>query len=181
MVMLVAAVFAAALAGAEPPPSNWPAAGERVRLTTLTSPGEQNGVVVETDAESLTVSLGVGKPPVRVPLGSVKRLEVARGRRTAVKEGAIGGGVLGTVLGVLAVTGLSQALCEGGADCTASGEGYLVGAGIFGVGGAGLGALIGLAIKKDRWERVPVGRVRVGWEPARGGVGVQVSLAWKGR
>ena len=62
-----------------------------------------------------------------------------------------------------------------------SAEGYLVGVGIFGAAGAGVGALTGLAIKKDRWVRVPVDRVRVGIRAVPAGAGVQVSLRWGGR
>jgi hypothetical protein len=182
MLTLPAAVLAAAaVAGANAAPSGLPVAGEKVRVTTLAGRSREKGVVVQTDAESLTVSLGSGQSPVRIPLASIERLEVARGRRTTAREGAAYGGLVGAVLGGLAVAGLAEALCDYGSDCSASAEGYLVGAGIFGAAGAGVGALTGLAIKTDRWERLPVDRVRVGIRPAPGGASAQVSLAWGGR
>src|SRR5688572_25391774 len=181
--VLMAAGFltAAAVARAEPGPSGWPDPGERVRLTTHKSEDREKGVVVATDAESLTVSLGSGKPPVRFAIASLERLEVARGRRSAAKEGAITGGILGGAFGVFAISVVSAVLCDNASGCDASAGAYLAGTGIFGAGGAGLGALVGLAIKKDRWERVPMSRVRVGLQPVRGGAGVGVSIAWGGR
>jgi len=178
MLMLPAAVLAAAAVAVTPvPPSNRVAAGEKVRVAT-TSLGDKTGVVVAADAESVTVSVGAGKAPVRIPLASVKRLEVARGRRTAVKEGAITGGLVGGALGALAVLYLSHALCEGGSDCNAEVGAYGIGVGIFGAGGAGLGALTGLAIKTDKWVRVPVSDLRVAVGPVADGAGVKVSLGW---
>ena len=182
MLTLPAAVLAAAaVAGANAAPSGWPITGEKVRVTTLAGRSREMGVIVQTDAESLTVSLGSGQSPVRIPLASIERLEVARGRRTTARAGACYGGLVGAVLGGLAVAGLGEALCENASDCGASAEGYLVGVGIFGAAGAGVGALTGLAIKTDRWERLPVDRVRVGIRPAPGGASVQVSLAWGAR
>lgn len=181
MLTLPAAVLAAAVAAANAAPSGWPATGEKVRVTTLTGRSLEKGVVVHTDAEFLTVSLGSGQSPVRIPLASIERLEVARGRRTAAKEGALWGVVVGAVLGGLAVAGIGEALCENATNCGASAEGYLVGVGIFGAAGAGVGALTGLAIKKDRWVRVPVDRVRVEIRPVPAGAGVQGSLRWGGR
>ena len=189
MVTLAAAVLAAAVAAADRPPSGMiatdtrasgmVAAGEKVRVTATGSGlDDETGVVVDADAQSVTVSLGPGKPPVRIPLSSIKRLDVARGRRTAAKEGAISGGILGLVLGVLAVHTVSHALCENATDCDASPQGYGIGAGVFAAGGAGLGALVGLAIKTDRWERVPVDRLRVAIGPVPAGAGVQFSLGW---
>ena len=179
MVTLAAAVLAAAaVAVADTPPSAVVAIGEKVRVTTRTGRDDRTGVVMAADAQSLTVSLGSGKPPVRIPLASVRKLEVARGRRTAVKEGAISGGLVGLVLGVLAVHTVSHALCENATDCDASPQGYGIGAGAFAAGGAGLGALVGLAIKTDRWETVPVDRVGVAIGPVPAGAGVQVSVGW---
>lgn len=183
MLTLPAAVLAAAaVVGGDAAPFGWPIAGEKVRVTTLAGRSREKGVVVQTDAETLTVSLGSGQPPVRIPLASVERLEVARGRRTTAREGALVGGLAGGVLAGLAVGGLMQALCENGSDCSGeTARASLVGAAIVGTAGAGAGALIGLVIKTDRWERLPVNRVRVGIRPAPAGASVQVSLAWGGR
>jgi hypothetical protein len=180
MLTLPAVVLAAAAAtaGADAAPSGWPATGEKIRVTTLRGRGRQTGVVVQTDAGFLTVSLGSGRSPVRIPVASIERLEVARGRRTAAKEGAQWGGLVGAVLGGLAVNALGAALCENARGCGASAEAHLVGVGLFGTAGAGVGALTGLAIKTDRWERVPVDRIRVGMTPVPAGAGIQVSLGW---
>ena len=178
MVTFAAAVLAAAVAGADVQPSEWPTTGDKVRVTARTGVDDKTGVVVQADAQSLTVSLGFKKPPVRIPLASIQRLEVARGRRTAAKEGAISGGIVGVVLGVAAVYVASHALCEYDTDCDASPQAYGLGIAAFAAGGAGLGALVGLAIKTDRWERVPVDRLRVAIRPVPAGAGVQLSLGW---
>ncbi len=50
---------------------------------------------------------------------------------------------------------------------------------IFGGAGAGLGALVGLLIKTDRWEEVPLNRFRVSFAPQRDGrfaLGASVSF-----
>src|SRR5512145_1698066 len=124
MPTLAAAVLAAAVAAAAPEaaPSGWPVAGEKVRVTTFTGPRVQSGVVLQTDAQALTVSLGAGRPPVRIPLAAIERIDVARGRRTAVKQCAVVGGVAGAVLGAVAVAGLGRALCENAHNCGASAE-----------------------------------------------------------
>ena len=181
MLTIAAAALAAAVATGNAAPFASPGAGEKVRVTTLRGRNLQTGVVVESDAEFLTVSLGSGRSPVRIPLGSIERLEVARGRRMAAKEGALWGGVVGAVLGGLAAAGIGEAMCENATNCGTSAEGYLVGIGIFGAAGAGVGALTGLAFKTDRWVRVPIDRVRVGIKPVPSGAGVQVSLRWRGR
>ena len=121
-------------------PAEWPLSGETVRVTTFTGPTSVKGVLLQTEAAVLTVSLGAGKPPVRIPLASIERLEVVRGRRATVKEGAIVGGLAGAALGVAAMASLGYALCEGASSCGTSTEGYLVGVGIFGTAGAGVGA-----------------------------------------
>ena len=178
MLMLSAAVLAAAaVAVPDAPAFDRVATGEKVRVVS-TGLGDHTGVVLGTDAESVTVSVGPGKPPVRIPIASIKRLDVARGRRSAAKEGAITGSLIGGALGIVAVHYLSQALCEGGSDCDASLEGYGIGFGMFAAGGAGLGALTGLAIKTDKWVRVPVSDLRVAVSPVPKGAGVQVSLGW---
>jgi hypothetical protein len=183
MLTLAAAVLAtAAVTGGDAAPSGWPVAGEKVRVTTLAGRSREQGVVVRTDAEFLIVALGREQAPVRIPLASVERIEVARGRRSVAKEGALVGGVTGAILGGVAVAALSEALCESPSGCGgATAQASLLGAGLFGAGGAGVGALIGLAIKTDRWERVPVDRVRLGFQPTPAGAGLQVSLAWGGR
>ena len=182
MLTLPAAVLAgAAVAAVNAAPTGFPVTGENVRVTTREGGSRQKGVVVLTDADVLTLSLGPGRPPVRIPVASIERLEVARGRRTMAGEGAVVGGFAGAVLGGVAAVALGRALCENASGCGPSAEGVLAGVGLVGAAGAAVGALTGLAIKTDRWERVPVDRVRVNISPAPAGASVQVSLAWGGR
>ena len=52
-------------------------------------------------------------------------------------------------------------------------------AGVFGIVGAGVGAIIGGIIRTDRWEKVPVDRIRLGFAPQRdGGAVISASLAF---
>ena len=48
------------------------------------------------------------------------------------------------------------------------GFGLIGGAGL-GALGAGIGAIVGALIKTDRWEEVPLDRLRVSFVPQRGG------------
>jgi hypothetical protein len=112
-------------------------------------------------------------------LASIDRLEVARGQRSAAREGALIGGAIGATLGGLAAAFFSALACDiPGGGCESSVEPYLVLAGGGAAAGAGLGALAGLTVRKERWEPVRLDRVRVGIAPARGGTGLQLTARW---
>jgi len=128
-----------------------------------------------------TVALTTAGSPSRHALNAVRRLEVSRGRRSYWLVGAgagllVGGGVTYAVLH----TGGSTALCDRSAnqDAIGSGECLALTAGGALVG-AGLGALVGSLIRTERWERVPLDRLRVGLGPApRPGMSLAVALAF---
>jgi hypothetical protein len=101
-----------------------------------------------------------------VPLRSIERLEVSRGKRPAVLEGLVIGAVTGAVHGSLA---------GGGSSGARSGPAVMVA-----LMGAGMGSVIGLLVWKDRWERVDIQRrprVGLGLVPGPGpAAGLRVSF-----
>ena len=101
---------------------------------------------------------------------SVKRLEVVRGRKSNAAMGAGIGLVVGFVAG--AVFGYaSYEECEGWCMFAPAGpeETAMFGAALFGFGGIVVGALIGASSKTDRWQEVPLDRLRVSLGPQRDG------------
>jgi hypothetical protein len=99
----------------------------------------------------------------RVPLASVARLEAYAGRRSHWLLGAgigfaVGAGATYLVLNPPGAS--STALCDQSANQDAIGTGACVGlTALGGVAGAGLGALVGMFIKSDKWTDVS----REGW------------------
>ncbi len=146
-------------------------AGDKVRVTTDKERVVGYLTAIEGDQLTLDASLVL-------PLASVTRLEVSRGQKSMAGRGALIGAGAGAVAGV--VTGL--------AVCAASSCGFeadLTGvvALVLGAGGAlvgaGIGALIGSFIKTDRWETVPLDRIRVSLTTiAPGSLGATVRVRW---
>jgi hypothetical protein len=103
---------------------------------------------------------------VTCALGAVSRLDVARGRRSNWSRGAFLGGFVGALAGV----GVGAAWSTGcrGFPCPDSEEVLFMGGGGL-VAGALLGAGIGALVKTDRWEEVPLDRLRVSFAPKRHG------------
>jgi len=116
---------------------------------------------------------------VRYPLPLVTRIEVSRGRRSDPWPSAGIGVLLAAVAG--GVVGYDKCYSnEPGwgpdpdpPDCTAL---YVLGAG---VAGGVLGWAIGdKLIKTERWEEVPLDRLRVSLVPRRDGFGLRASIAF---
>jgi hypothetical protein len=122
---------------------------------------EADSLVVETKGHTLTV-----------PLDSVTKLDVVRGQKSRAGAGAlIGlfvGGVAGAFIGSASekdcAQGLFSGLCSGFSGMATAGGAT---AGI--LGGLVAWALIGRLIKTDRWQEVPLDRLRVSLGPQRDG------------
>ncbi len=121
------------------------------------------GFVVSLDRDTLVLNVEGRAAPLMIPLVSVGVLEVHRGRKSRIGRGALIG--LGVGVAVGGVSGFG--LCE--MDETKSGcefhehiFGSLISGALFGLLGGGFGALIGVAVRTDRWEAVPLERIRVG-------------------
>lgn len=138
--------------------------GSRVRLS-LTGPGEKQltGTVASVGGESLSLLRGNGRDTTVVPLRSISRLELSRGRRSA-GGGALVGGAIGAGLGAVGTLVWVASSCfksgtSTGGNCPTGGTA----AGII-LGGGAAGALVGVLIRPERW-------VRVGWTGLRASVG----------
>ncbi|MDH3457542.1 MAG: hypothetical protein OER90_11955 [Gemmatimonadota bacterium] len=149
--------------------------GQRVHVTVPTLGIKKQAATFEALRGDVLVV--VADSAMNCPLSSVSRLEVSRGRKSnAVKGLAIGsvaGVVVGAVLGVVASTGSGETLCYWGTvECGASG------AAAFGVFGGLVGLGIGALSKTERWEEVPLDRLRVSIVPQRDGFGIGASIAF---
>ncbi len=151
--------------------------GERVRVTRLPicpppyicvgGPGLQSaGTFVAWKADALIMESNGNV--LALPLDSVTKLEVSWGRKTNTGKGAGIGFLLGGLVGAI----IGYASYE---ECSCLGGGVgpetlaLVGAVIGGFGGLATGVLIGSAIETDRWQEVPLDRLRVSLGPQRDG------------
>ena len=159
--------------------------GDRIRLTQVVGPRslatykkrlEGTFTVLATDTLVVQVTSGTILPAyptqdarrerrksgdlVKVPLASVTKLEVSRGKKPNTGKGALIGGGLGAIaLGVPAY--LFGNLFDDRRNTGLGITGAVVGAWI----GGGLGAGIGYLIKRERWERVPLNIPRIGFAP----------------
>ena len=132
--------------------------GDRVRVTVLKN--KIVGTVVTFEADTLVMNVKNRAEPTAVPLASVKRLEVGRGKESNVRRNALIGLVVGAVSGAIG-TCLGE---EGGDVSTAPNNCILLSVLIGGGLGAGVGAALG-AVKVEQWEEVPLERIRVGVSP----------------
>jgi hypothetical protein len=145
------------------------APGDRVRVTAP-SIGVHEQVCTFSALRRDTAVVMEGGRLLALPLASVTKLEVYRGRRSRAGKGAVTGLLVGTGAGVLlGVLDLAQE--EGGAEYVLLGW-----AGLGGGAGALLGALVGAVIRADRWEPVRLYPVRVGLTSQRNGA-LTVSLS----
>ncbi len=135
------------------------APGDRVRVTAPSMDLDKGvGTVAALETETLVVSIEERADALEVPLAVVRKLEVHRGQKRKTVTGATIGG-----LSTLAVGGVLMALWCSTEECDATGQAVWL---LFSaLPGAGIGALIGLAIQTDRWENVPLDDIRVGLLP----------------
>ena len=158
---------------AQGPPSLAP--GTRIRVT---APGaganKLVGTFVGARTDTLLVRTRPGWTPQSIPLASVTRLDMSRGRKSLAGAGAGIGGVIGAVSGaVVGAASCADAFLADPAQCALAG-GLVVGA-----GGALLGAVVGALGKTDRWEEVPLDRLRVSFAPQRDGrFGLRLSVGF---
>ncbi len=146
------------------------AQGDRVRVT---APNERVvGTFTVLKPDTLVVS--VESRRLAIPFASVTSLEVSRGQKSKSGKGALIGLGAGAAAGVVtALVGCADNSCD---DVT----GLVVL--IFGAGGALggvlIGAVIGSFIQTDRWETVPLDRIRVSLTPRGGGLEVSAKFVF---
>lgn len=132
--------------------------GERVRVRAsdpsgdASRPKQYDGTLLGWENETLRVETGGASGAVSLPFSSVSRLQVSRGRKGSAVWGAMIGAV-GTFV-TLKITVEERSYTPGG-----EGVGDVIGLGLVAIGGV-LGAFIGSAVKRDRWETVPLDLLR---------------------
>ena len=142
--------------------------GRRVRITA-----EDSGVIGWTgtlrvlNSDSIVLEDGLD-----LPLASVTKLEVYRGKRTRTGEGAGKGFVIGAFTGVV----LGIAACSSPGAYVSQGQCAVGGGLVFGAGGALLGGLIGALAGADRWEEVSLDRLRVSLVSRRDRLALGIAL-----
>lgn len=176
LLLVLVAIRLSALPAQEPPQP-----GQRVRIThecrtrtpvtrqVTTLCRRQAGRLLEVRADSIT--LAVGDQPAGYRIGDLTRLELSRGRRSRWLAGGLVGSAIGGVAAFAVLNGGgSKSLCNQSQNQDAVAFSECVGlAALFGmVPGFGLGALVGAVARSERWEEVPVSRLRlsVGPDPA---------------
>ena len=178
MILFLGALLLAPLAdlAAQETPSLAP--GARVRVTTSTlnritwSQNEmiKEGTLVTLYADTLMLRAKGKSAPLAIPLAHVTRLDVSRGgasRLESVSKGALIGLFACGALAALFVYKLTE------------GQGIFYGFLMGSVPGAAIGGGIGALMPGERWERVPLERIRVSLSPQRhGGVRLAASFAF---
>ena len=125
--------------------------GSRVRVTS--ERGKHTGTLVSLDGDSLRYTKADTSVVTALPLASIVRLERSVGKRAATGRGAMIGGLIGGGFGLF--VGIAASTDDSG--WFEVGPGEIAAATAFtGAIGAGLGALIGAASKRDQWETVPL-------------------------
>ncbi len=102
-----------------------------------------------------------------VPVASINRLEGSRGRKSNSAEGAGIGLLVGAATG--AIIGLASGDDEPGFITWTAEQKAGVGAVLLGGVGGVIGLIAGATITTDRWNEVPVDRLRVSFAPQRDG------------
>jgi hypothetical protein len=150
-----------------------PVEGDRIRLDA-SGVGDQPiiGRLLSADQSALAVTRDDGGV-VNVPRSAIRELEVARGRRSHAKKGAIIGAAAGAGL-ILAAYAVSEDDCDSDA-CGVYAVAYST---AFAAFGGLVGAGIGKMFKTDRWVQVDPGRVKVSLAPRGRGVALRVSVAF---
>jgi hypothetical protein len=152
----------AVLSGQEPPPVQ---PGDRVRVTALGCGLRRFETTVEAlrgDALVLPGDPSRSSNPINnCPFASVTRLEVPRGRKSHVLPGLGLGYLVGAVVGAAVSdcepSSSTQGICEAVPIALGASAGLVI------------GAIFGALIKTDRWEEVPLDKLRVSLVPQRDG------------
>jgi hypothetical protein len=155
-----------------------PDAGSRVRLAAAAvSPEPLIGTIVSQDQTTLELQVADQQDPIVVPRDAITKMEMSTGRRSR-GHGAWIGALAGGASGAIAVLATPEKPCDPGAlfGCLriiSKGQAAAMLGGL----GAGLGALIGMAIPPgEKWTAVPTG-LRVSVAPTHKG-DVQISLSF---
>lgn len=141
--------------------------GDRIRIKTPVSSSAIKGTFVAADDAALTLAPeGRDATHKKFARSEIVKLEVARGKRRNVVWGAVGGAAVGLMVDLVATA----------ADQSDSGPCDFGACVILPAMGAAVGALVGLAIKTDRWDAVPADKLGLAVLPTRHGVQLALSF-----
>jgi len=176
----VAAFLCASLMAVPARAADQPAAepGQRVRIVAA-APGVFQGVatgtLLEIGSESLTVAQAEGAI-LRLPVASVKRLEVSQGGRRHTRRGLLLGAAAGLALVPFVLTD-RHLRCGDVANPHECTQGERTGIAVFMVGAfAGGGAWWGHRKQTEQWREAPLDHLKVTVRPTRGGGRVALTL-----
>jgi hypothetical protein len=157
--------------------------GQRIRVLVTDATPDQwvVGNLEAQDDDSLRLRVAGQAQPVSVARSSLRRLEVGRGQRRAVFQGAGVGFGLGALVGALTQLGRepsrSHTCGSFSSLCPVEVEARVIKDGLIGGAvGALLGAAIGSAVKTERWEALPLGPAGVGLAPRGAGLGLSFTF-----
>ncbi len=164
------------LCGQQPPPIE---PGARVRISygcartwrdNWTRCQKEHGTLVALTSDSVALQPAGQLNSLVVPLTSVKQMKVRLGQHSHPWRGGIVGGLIGG-----AVTGaVNTGYCMGSECVRKFANGSVAGL----VVGASVGAVIGSVIHTDRWDEVPLDRLRVSLAPKQGAFALGMSVAF---
>ncbi|MFC1639223.1 hypothetical protein ACFL3B_00500 [Gemmatimonadota bacterium] len=172
------------LSAQQPPPAE---IGQRVRVAQCgplavysgsrrTDCQTTEGSVVVMTNDSIVLSAGALTGLVAIPISTLIRLELPSGRKSHKLVGGIVGAIAGVGIGAWAGWA-SEGSCNS-ETCPERVEAAIKGSVVGLSGGALLGFLIGSAASGERWEEVPLDRLRVSFGPRRDGFALGFSIAF---
>ena len=130
--------------------------GSRVKVVERGGRREITGSLVAADQRSITIELEKGGPTT-FSRAAIGRLHASAGKKSRTLEGALFGALLSAPVAVI----LGKACWDQDPCPPPSGKRTTRIAAAIGVM-AGLGALIGSTVERERWKELPVGSVTVG-------------------
>ncbi len=142
--------------------------GDRIRIRLDDGRGTRvDGFFVEMRADTLIVDVQPADADslqrIEIPWSLLDRVLVSRGFKNRAVPGAVGGFVVGAGIGAL-VGMFSESAGDFATDQEVT-EAALVGAAIGSVLGGAAGLVIGLNIKVEQWERLPLNRIQISVQP----------------
>ena len=139
-----------AFAQQQPSPDSPLIVGTRVRVTAPSIESRVPGVIENIDGDVLTLRAD-GGGVMKLSMASVSRVDVSLGRKRNVLQGLAAGGLAGMLISFAMPVNPDECDSDDSNFCS-RGE-AMVGAMIpF----AGIGALVGTFIKRERWTRVTI-------------------------
>ena len=147
------------------------APGQRVRVTAPELGVDRQVAEFEAlDGGLLTLK---ADSTLQYPLSAVTRLELYAGQRShfwrGVGTGFVGGYAVGFLTWVVAI-----GYCYPGASTLSCAA--VLGGGMGAIAGTFIGALVGLAVRTDKWEEVSLDGVRLQIMTSQDGLGIAVSV-----